>query len=289
MAPSDLDPPAQLMVDSHVDDFLSKALVHLESQEAKNHLALGLALALQRGEMECPDAFYAVVVKERTTFTVALRTPPHFLILTDGDQESVGMICRSLAMRKAELPGVLGPADEAEYFAQEWSRLTGKGTRLAVQHIVFQIDRIRTQRPKHGVFRVAHDADLPLIAEWMQRFGAEATPWEVMDPAKLMAVAKRRIRAHEIHVIEDGGRPVSMAAWAGATTRGVRINFVYTPHENRKKGYAAACVGSLVSQQLAAGREKCFLYADAGNPASVALYLKLGFLEADRPRLYLFQ
>ncbi|MCC7440590.1 MAG: GNAT family N-acetyltransferase [Bdellovibrionales bacterium] len=277
-----------ILTDERAEDFLSKALVHLEAQEGKNHLALGLALALADGRAECAGAFFGTVVKERTVHTVALQTPPNPLIITAGDQESIGLIAQELATRKAKLPGVVGPGDEAEFFAQEWKRHTGSGAALAQQQIIFEISRIRAERPKEGSFRMMHDNELPVAAEWLGRFAAEALPHEVHSPEQLREAAQKRIRSHELFVLEVGGAPVSMAGLAEPTRNGIRINAVYTPHENRRKGYSTACVGSLVSQQLAHGRKSCFLYADAASPASIALYLRLGFLEVDRPRHYLF-
>jgi predicted GNAT family acetyltransferase len=68
-----------------------------------------------------------------------------------------------------------------------------------------------------------------------------------------------------------------MAAWAGKTPSGVRINFVYTPSELRRKGYATACVAELTRHQLANGSAFCWLYTDRSSPRAPNIFKKIGY------------
>ena len=70
---------------------------------------------------------------------------------------------------------------------------------------------------------------------------------------------------------------MSMAGWAGRTARGVRVNFVYTPPEHRRRGYATACVARVTEQQLEEGRAFCCLYADLSNPTANSIYQRIGY------------
>jgi len=72
-------------------------------------------------------------------------------------------------------------------------------------------------------------------------------------------------------------QPVSMAAWAGQTPRGVRVNMVYTPPELRRRGYASAAVSALTKKLLDAGRKFVFLFTDLSNPTSNSIYRKMGY------------
>ena len=71
-----------------------------------------------------------------------------------------------------------------------------------------------------------------------------------------------------------------MVGVVGTTPSWVRLGFVYTPPESRRRGYAGACVGALCERMLAEGRRYCHLNADAANPTSNELYLRLGFQRA---------
>jgi predicted GNAT family acetyltransferase len=68
-----------------------------------------------------------------------------------------------------------------------------------------------------------------------------------------------------------------MAVAHGATPRGIRIGYVYTPPDRRRRGYAGACVAELSRRLLAAGRAFCVLYADLSNPTTNALYQRMGY------------
>ena len=76
---------------------------------------------------------------------------------------------------------------------------------------------------------------------------------------------------------EDGGRPVSVSGYGGATPNGMRIGPVYTPPELRGRGYATTLVAEQSRWLLNTGRTLCFLYADLENPTSNALYRRIGY------------
>jgi predicted GNAT family acetyltransferase len=68
-----------------------------------------------------------------------------------------------------------------------------------------------------------------------------------------------------------------MAAWAGPTPNGVRINMVYTPPQLRGRGYASNAVAGLTRHLLVSGRKFVFLYTDLDNPTSNKIYRQLGY------------
>lgn len=61
----------------------------------------------------------------------------------------------------------------------------------------------------------------------------------------------------------------------------VRINNVYTPIEQRKKGYASAMVAGISSILIKEGLTP-MLYADITNNNSNKVYKKVGFIERGR-------
>ena len=76
---------------------------------------------------------------------------------------------------------------------------------------------------------------------------------------------------------EKKGIPVSMAGYAGPTPNGIRIGAVYTPPEQRKKGYASAVTGGLSQHMLDLGYRFCFLFTDLLNPTSNHIYQQIGY------------
>lgn len=56
-----------------------------------------------------------------------------------------------------------------------------------------------------------------------------------------------------------------------------RVQLVYTPPENRKRGYASACVASLTARELATPGRTCMLNTDLANPTSNGIYQAIGY------------
>jgi len=68
-----------------------------------------------------------------------------------------------------------------------------------------------------------------------------------------------------------------MAQKAGKTPNGNSVNFVYTPPELRRRGYATECVAKLSKYLLEEGNKFCFLFTDLIDPISNSIYQKVGY------------
>lgn len=56
----------------------------------------------------------------------------------------------------------------------------------------------------------------------------------------------------------------------------VRIGPVYTPPEQRGRGYASSAVAAASQQALDEGASSCTLFTDLANPTSNSIYRALG-------------
>jgi hypothetical protein len=79
--------------------------------------------------------------------------------------------------------------------------------------------------------------------------------------------------------------PVTIAALARSTRRGVTVNAVYTPPEQRGRGHASALVAALSEEGLRRGKEFCVLYTDLANPTSNAIYQRIGYRPIARSKM----
>ncbi len=70
-----------------------------------------------------------------------------------------------------------------------------------------------------------------------------------------------------------------MAAVANRSPRHARIGYVYTPPQERKKGYASALVAQ-VSRMVSEEGLVPTLYADVENPDSNKVYRGIGYQDA---------
>ncbi len=256
------------------DAFLEVARPLLLSAEAENNLLLGVAEGLVRNPSAATNAYFATIGNEDGVLACAVHVPPFKLVITQATREPLAALARHSFDAIPDLGGVTGPACAAGDFALAWSRLSGIeptiATRLRIHEARKVVDSGLASPPGH--FRPAVPADLALLTEWTTVFVSEARITESVDASRVVEDAVRRGR---LHVWEDSA-PVAMAAWAGRTPNGVRINFVYTPSAFRGKGYGTACVSALTAQQLERGNAFCWLYTEVSS-APPNIFKRIGY------------
>jgi ribosomal protein S18 acetylase RimI-like enzyme len=258
------------------ESFLAAAEAWLLEREAENNLVLGLALGLRDAPPSAAPAPWLITVHDGGRVAgCALRTPPRGLVLTQADVGALGTLLASLGPEELRLPRVTGPEPASSDFATLWSRASKRPSRVRLSQWFYATEEILPlARRAQGRLRRADEVDLPWVADSVASFLRDTHTDEPTPPAEL---ARARLRAGQLSLWEEDGRPVCMAGWQGRTPNGVRVGFVYTPPELRGRGYASACVGELSARLLAEGLRYVCLYADAANPASNAVYRKLGY------------
>jgi uncharacterized protein len=271
-----------MKVDTYPDAaaFLAAAGSALTDNEAANSLMLGICQRL----MDKPDwlkkqPFLATVSDERGLVLAAMMTPPHNVVLATFGVDT-GSAVSSLVSRLRDtgwpLPGVLGPAVAAQAFATAWVAEAGGAFRLRMAQRVHELRAVALpERTAPGSLRAATTGDLELVYAWSLAFFAEALGEEDTERVRLMA--EERVAEGDFFLWEDG-EPVSMAMRTRPAGRGISVTAVYTPPEQRRKGYATACVAALSRQLLAAGYDYCALFTDLANPTSNDIYYQIGYL-----------
>jgi len=261
--------------------FVDRVGPHLEAHVAENNLILGLLGDLTRyerfagreGELGSEAPLLLIVEGARGVESVAMQTPPRALILTRGSDEATAALCAFAAKANLALPGVVGPEHVAERFAAMWGAQAGRPAVLRMREMVYELARVTPPASCHGELREAEQRDETILADWMVAFVKDAGVDAIPDGR---AFVRGKISARQLFVWQDGA-PVSMVAWGGRTAHGTRIQYVYTPPAERKKGYASAAVAALSEQLLAQGSSRCFLFTNAANPTSNKIYQALGY------------
>jgi GNAT superfamily N-acetyltransferase len=254
---------------------MERAGAFLMQAEAENNLILGIAGGSNACARTWPESHYlATVEDDEGVVACAVRTPPYKAVITRGSGPAFELLADDLMEKYGRLPVVFGPEPGVSLLAEPLARQTGMQVRRGMQHRLFEAREVRApeMRPR-GALRVAGEADLSVVMPWAAAFFEEA---HLDDPVEPGQVIRDRVRRRQLFIWDDG-RPVSMAAWASRTPHGVRINFVYTPPEYRRRGYASGCVAALTQQLLNEGLTFCCLYADVANPTSNRIYQTLGY------------
>jgi predicted GNAT family acetyltransferase len=76
---------------------------------------------------------------------------------------------------------------------------------------------------------------------------------------------------------EVDGTVVSSAGVKAPNSGASRIGPVYTPPEDRRRGYAAAATAEASRWARRAGAQEILLYTDLANPTSNGVYQRIGF------------
>ena len=270
--------------------FLKQAGAFLAAREAEHNLILGLSSRLRREPLLYGEPPYLAVVEDGgEVVAVALRTPPHNLVLSEIDRPGaidplVGDVCEAFA----SLPGVVGPKERAAEFASAWEAATGATARLAIAQRVFRAESVEPPRDVPGRMRPMEDRDRELAIRWAGEFVAEALSRPEPESSAEF-VARRQADPDGGLVFWEDGEPTSFAGFGGPTPNGIRIGPVYTPPEQRRRGYGTALTAALTQQLLAHGRRFCFLFTDLANPTSNNIYQRIGYRPVSDVDLWAFE
>ena len=281
-----------------IDEFAARIEPYLLAHEATHCLMLGLLSTLPRAPIPADEVPYMALVEEHdAVMLVAMCTPPFNVILSliapeyaAEPSEALRLIAGDLWSRYYDsLPGVLAPATLSRLFAERWQQQTGIAGHLAMRERIYELDMVIPVSGVSGSYRRPTASDHDLLVRWLDAFAAEALgPIERLDAAdwvdRYFAAPSRGG-----YLWEDGGAPVSFAAYGNPTAHGIRIGPVYTPPEHRGRGYASACVATLSQHLLESGRSFCYLFTDLANPTSNAIYQKIGYNSVNDVDVYEFE
>jgi predicted GNAT family acetyltransferase len=266
-----------------VADFYRRAEPCLLAHEAEHNLMLGLCATLMQNPGEYESAPYLALVTEGgATLAAALRTPPHNLILSlvpaEADVSAAfDLIARDTHALYGVLPGVIGPSAVSRAFATRWQALTGRTSLIGLRERIYRLDTVVPVTGVPGRMRRATGADRALLVPWIAAFHREALgAREPLDAERWVDNALAS-PVRGVYLWEDGGSAVAVAAYGGPTPHSMRVGPVYTPPEQRRQGYASACVAALSQQLLDDGCRFCTLFTDLSNLTSNHIYQAVGY------------
>ncbi|HSK24455.1 MAG TPA: GNAT family N-acetyltransferase [Egicoccus sp.] len=249
--------------------------------EAQHSLALGVLSQVEAGIRE---AAQLCIVEDGTgrSVGVGLQTPPSPWIIALHPAQRPGELAAVLADVAGGPPAdLVGEATLTAAVAGDLARDTNATATCLMAMPIMACQRLRPPAAvPSGRVRPATPDDLGVVADLQLAFQRDALPHAIVDPAQLRVRLAHRLMSetHGIRLFErPDGRIASMAEFGSPTPNGARVYAVYTPPEERGRGYAAATVAAVTAEVLAAKRF-AFLNTDAANPTSNAMYARLGYV-----------
>ncbi|MFJ6718819.1 GNAT family N-acetyltransferase [Streptomyces sp. NPDC091259] len=201
-----------------------------------------------------------------------LCTPPHPLLLGVVPAGAVAALGAALSARCLPAPfdGVNVRRCDAAALSRAWSR----PARITTENRLYRLAELHAPDPvPTGRARVADEADLPLLVDWVNAFKRQAgEPGSASE-----AVLRHRISYGGMLLWDDAGTPVSMAGFFRPISSVCRVGPVYTPPELRGRGYAAGATHAASEAAYAAGATEVLLFTDLSNRTSNGVYQRLGY------------
>lgn len=266
-----------LAVATHTDAsaFLSAAEACLCEHEAVNNVPLGIADAIRRGKRHGGEKARFWTVQDGVAVVgAALCTPPHFLLLSRMPDAAARALGRALARAGVRVPGVMVEQAYADVFTDA---LLGPAAacRVAVRTRMFELHAVSEVPEAVGGPRLAVADDEALLWRWLQAFCAEAAPHN--PPPQVSNLRFHLEKQAYLLWTDTVGEPVSVALRNRELPHGASIGPVYTPPEQRGRGYATSLVAELSRRVLAGGKRFTCLATDLANPTSNRIYPKIGY------------
>ena len=238
------------------EKFLEQTQDALLLNEASNSLMLGISFRLKnRPERFSMTPFLATVADEQGLIIAACMTPPHSLILyshrPQEHQSALQALIEHIQTSHIALPGCIGSAQVSEDFARLWQTATQQMYKISTRERVFGLTQVTPPTRVAGKLRQTTLEDYDTLLLWYQAFIEEAALTNVDNPARILS---QKIDTGEMFVWENASnRIVSMAAKTRPIIHVISIGAVYTPPQERGRGYASNCVAALSQHLLTSG------------------------------------
>jgi RimJ/RimL family protein N-acetyltransferase len=217
---------------------------------------------------------------------VAMRTapfPPYPMYVLPMPEGAVRALARAVHARGEQVGGANGALPATSVFAEEIATLTG-GVAAVHEHLrLFELSDLVEPAPVPGRLRPATMDDVDLALAWFVAFATDAAEQagrigeaHAMETFTRDAVGER---------IDDGrvwlwenetGETVHLTGFSPPAFGVARVGPVYTPREQRGRGYASAAVAEVSRRLLEEGARVC-LFTDQANPTSNRIYQALGY------------
>ena len=271
----------EIISHNHASELISLSGDYLEQNESEHNLPIGLAYRLAENPYYYTSAlpFLLSILEQGRVVGVAVITPPRKIILSKIDtdiQTAVACLVDHLRGTDVRIPGVVGPAVEAQTFSDCWVKSgIDVSAKLNKRMRAFEARTVANLPLSLGEMRFAHIDDHSLMARWI--VGLSEAIGEPVSLESAKSRAEKLIKNQELY-IWDNGDPVSIAGVSRPMKNGTTIGLVYTPPEYRGKGYATSCVSLLTQKLLSDGYSFCSLYTDLSNPTSNSIYTKIGYV-----------
>ena len=261
------------------DAFLAAAGAFLRAQPARHTVLITVPESLRR---RGPNAYGDDApllgwweAGDGAVRAAFLHTPPFPLLLSDAPDGALAALADELARIGRRPQAVNGTPATATSFARAWCEHAPGDLTPTLRSRLYRLAELTPpQPPPPGGARVATAADRDVLIAFYEGF--------MRDTDVPLAPAQRFVDERLGHDglvlwIDDAGEPVAMAGATRKVADMVRVAPVYTPPEQRRRGYGGAVTAAISERALADGAREVVIFADLDNPTTPTLYPSIGY------------
>ena len=124
-----------------IKEFCDRTQAYLLQSEAEHNLLLVISHTLLHHPDRYPNLPYLAIVEIKGQIVaVAIRTPPHKLVLSKTvEPAALELIANDMYNHQKTLPGVSALVAEAQTFVKAWQTLAGQSHQLTIQMRIHQL------------------------------------------------------------------------------------------------------------------------------------------------------
>jgi GNAT superfamily N-acetyltransferase len=262
-----------------VDEYAAAVMPFLEDEACARNVLLSVieSVRIASAAYSAPPSFWWVD-DSGTVVGAASWTPPYQILVSSLPLEAAPALAAAMIERASALgidpAGINGPEVAAGAVAAAFAAASGDVIKRERPILLNELAHLVDVPKPTGECRKATLDDVPMIADWVQAFGAELDLVVGADPR---ATAERSVLAGGFDLWIDGGIPVCLVGHRLASGV-VRVGPVYTPPEQRNRGYGRRLTYEVTAAALARPDvTRAVLFTDADNPVSNAIYRQAGY------------
>lgn len=221
-----------------------------------------------------------VTNNEKTELIILLRRPWKLLLYSPTDNKSDELYkfaAEEIYKVDKNIPGVNTEKEIGKKFSEEYWKIAKKEWKLRFEMRILLLEKLAKAKLRDDVtYRKAEQRDKEILKGFSKEFHREALNEERSE--ELLEESFNKNLEKGYYVLEKDGKIVAQTVSTRKLSKGKSVSGVFTPKEERCKGYAYNLIYRVSKEFLDNGAEYCVLFTDDTNPISNHVYEKIGYV-----------